>query len=310
MTAIRVIGRTANPVLAEAVAERLAAGPAAVAIERFPDGDLRPMVDGVAGQDVYVVAPTSPPVSEHLLELALILDASRRAGAARLTAVVPYFGYARQDHRTWPGEAIGARVALDVIASAGAHRLVVVDPHAPGLEAAAPIPVETLTAVHLLADATGETIEPPVVVAADLGAVTLADRYAVLLGAPVAMVRNYRVSGHEVHAEELVGEVAGRRAVVVDDMVSTGATIEAAVSLVRARGARPSVVVAATHGLLVGPALTRLARLAPLRLLTTDSTAVLTGLPTVEVCSIAPLLATTIARLHTGSGLDDLGLRR
>ncbi|MDA8269616.1 MAG: ribose-phosphate pyrophosphokinase-like domain-containing protein [Actinomycetota bacterium] len=135
MTAIRVIGGTANPVLAEAVAERLAAGPAAVAIERFPDGELRPMVDGVAGQDVYVVAPTSPPVSEHLLELALVLDASRRAGA-----------------------------------------------------------------------------------------VTLAERYAVLLGAPVAMVRSYRVNGHKVHAEELVGEVAGRRAVVVDDMVSTGAT--------------------------------------------------------------------------------------
>ncbi len=310
MTAIRVIGGTANPGLAEAVAARLAAGPAGVHVERFPDGELLPTVDDVEGRDVYVVAPTSPPVGDSLVELALLLDAARRAGAARLTAVVPYFGYARQDRRLRSGDAVGARVALDLVAGAGAQRLVVIDPHSATLEAAAAVPVEVLSAVAVLADAVGESTEPSVVVAPDLGAVTLAERYAVRLAAPVAVVRKHRTSGHEVRAEDLVGDVAGRRAVVVDDMVSTGATIEAAVSLVRQRGARPSVVVAATHGLFVGPAAARLARLAPLQLFTTDTTAVPGDLPTVEVCSIAPLVAAAVARLHHGTGLDDLGFRR
>ena len=241
-------------------------------VERFPDGELRPVVVSVRGEDVYVVQPTGPPVNEHLVELLLVLDACRRAGADRVTAVVPYFGYARQDRRARTGEAVGARVVADALVSAGAQRLVVVDPHTAALEAMCSVPVEMLGAAPVLARALESTIaEDAVVVAPDLGAVKLAERFAALLGRSVAVVRKTRVSGTSVRAEELVGDVRGCAAVIVDDMISTGGTIEAAARVLHSLGARDGIVVAATHGLLVGPACDRLVTVGLQRLLVTDS---------------------------------------
>jgi ribose-phosphate pyrophosphokinase len=257
---------------------------------------------------VYVIQPTSPPVDQNLVELLLLLDACRRAGARRVTAVVAYFGFARQDRRSRPGEAVGARVATDVIAAAGADRLVVVDPHAPGFEAMCAIPVETITAVHVLIGALGaRTLDVQVVVAADLGAAKLAEQFAAPLQLPVAVVRKSRLSGSSVHADELVGEVEGRRAVIVDDMISTGATIEAAARLLAARGAAPHPLVVATHGLFVGGAVDRLGHLGIARLLVTDTIALPAHGLALEVCTVAPLLADAIGRLHREERLDDLG---
>jgi ribose-phosphate pyrophosphokinase len=277
-------------------------------VERFPDGELRPIMLGVRGDDVFVVQPTGPPVNDHLVELLLLIDACRRAGAGRVTAVVPYFGYARQDRRNRDGQAIGARVVAAAIASAGADRLVVIDPHTVVLEAMFAIPVETLTAVSAIADTLLPAVTPDaVVVAPDLGAVKLAERYASLLGLSVVIVRKTRMSGTTVRAEELVGQVDGRPAIVVDDMISSGATIEAAVRLLLDNGARPDVVVAATHGLFVGEAVERLAKLPLRRLVVTDS---LSGVEShalpVEVTSIAPLLATAIGRLHGDEPVGEL----
>ena len=277
-------------------------------VERFPDGELRPVVANVRRDDVYVLEPTGPPVSEHVVELLLLLDACRRAGAERVTAVVPYFGYARQDRLGQAGEAVGARVIADALVSAGAQRLVVVDPHTAALEAMCSVPVEMLTAVPVLAGALDpELAEDAVVVAPDLGAVKLAERYAALVARPVAVVRKSRVSGETVRAEELVGDVEGRAALIVDDMISTGSTIEAAIRVLLAHGAAADIVVAATHGLLVGPAPERLAALPVRRLLVTDT------LPRgdwrnleVEVQSIAALLADGIGRLHRDADLTDL----
>jgi len=295
----RIVAGTANGPLAGALAVALGAGLAACEVERFPDGELRPRVDAVRGGDVYVVQPTGPPVSEHLVELLLLLDACRRAGCERLTAVVPYFGYARQDRRDRAGQAIGARVVADAIAAAGADRLVVVDPHTPAFEAVFPIPVEVLTAVPVLAGLLAmDAATDAVVVAPDLGAVKLAEHFGSQLGTPVAVVRKTRVTGSTVHADELVGDVEGRPVIVVDDMISTGGTIEAAVRLLMARGARPGAVVAATHGLFVGPATDRLAGLRLRRLLVTDSLApTMAPVLPLEVCSLAPLLADAVGRL-------------
>ena len=305
---LRIVAGTANPVLARALAATLGAQLTGCEVERFPDGELRPAVEEVRDDDVYVVQPTAPPVNEHLVELLLLLDACRRAGAGRVTAVVPYFAYARQDRRSRAGQAVAARVVADLVASAGAERLVVVDPHTLALEAMSAIPVEMLTAVPVLAAAVGKTVErEAVVVAPDLGAVKLAERYASLLELPVAIVRKSRLTGTKVHAEELVGDVSGRRAVVVDDMISTGGTVEAAVQLLVARGADPHVVVAAAHGLLVGACAERLRDLPLRRLLVTDTVAPTSGLPLpVEVCSVAPLLADAIGRLHRHEPLHDL----
>jgi ribose-phosphate pyrophosphokinase len=304
---LRIVSGTAGRHLAEGVATALSIEPSPCEVERFPDGELRPAVSDVRGADVYVLQPTGPPVSDNLVELLLLLDACRRAGATRISAVVPYFGYARQDRRSRPGEAVGARVAAEAMASAGAARLVVVDPHTPTLEAMVEIPVEMVTAVPSIAKAAAPVLEPDsVIVAPDLGAVKLAERYATQMGCPVAIVRKSRVTGTTVRAEEIVGDVQGCHLMVVDDMISTGGTIEAAVRLLTDRGARPGALVAATHGLFVGGAVERLTALQLRRVITTDSTAsTANGLP-VTVCSLGPLLADTIRRLHHNQQLDDL----
>jgi ribose-phosphate pyrophosphokinase len=308
----RIVPGTAGRPLAGAIARILGTEQATCELEQFPDGERRPVVGHVRGEDVYVVQPTGPPVSEHLIEMFLLLDACRRGGAERITAVVPYFGYARQDRRGRAGEAVGARVVADALAGSGAQRLIVVDPHSAALEAMCSIPVEMLTAVPALAGALAPMVaEDAVVVAPDLGAAKLAEHYASLLRRPVAVVRKTRLSGVAVRSEEIAGDVAGRPAVIVDDMISTGATIEAAAVVLLAHGGAPDVVVAATHGLLVGTAAGRLGRLPVRCVLTTDSVARDQGasMPALRVESVAPLLAEAIGRLHHNQPLGDLLLR-
>jgi ribose-phosphate pyrophosphokinase len=308
--AIRVVPGTANAPLAAAVAATLDTEPVLCEVERFPDGELRPAVAEVRGEDVYVVQPTGPPVNDHVIELLLLLDACRRAGADRVTAVIPYFGYARQDRRGAAGEAVGARVIADALAGAGADRLIVIDPHTAVLEAMCSIPVEMLTAVPVLAAALDAIVaDPAVVIAPDLGAVKLAERYAARLGGrPVAVVRKIRTSGETVTAHALVGDVAGRAPVIIDDMISTGATIEAATVVALAHGAASDVVVAATHGLLVGAAMARMSSAGATRVLVTDTLA-RPSTPGLEVCSVAALLSDVIGRLHRNERLDELLMR-
>jgi len=305
---LRIVPGSANTVLAGAIAKSLDTEPVTCKLDRFPDGEMRPVVNPVRGDDVYVIQPTGPPVSDHLMELLLLLDACRRDGAGRITAVVPYFGYARQDRRGRSGEPVGARVAADALAASGAQCLVVVDPHSAALEAMCGIPVEILTAVPALAEALAPDVPgDAVVVAPDLGAVKLAKHYASLLQRPVAVVRKTRLTGATVRAEEIVGHVAGRPAIIVDDMISTGATIEAATQVVLAHGGTSVIVVAATHGLLVGGAARRLRGLPIRRVVTTDT------LPqgrsaalALQVESVAPLLADAISRLHHNQPLAGL----
>jgi ribose-phosphate pyrophosphokinase len=191
MTVLRIVSGSANPGLASAVANYLGVESDGCSLQRFPDGELRPTVENVCGSDVHVIQPTSPPVNEHIVELLLLLDTCRRARAARVTAVEPSFGYARQDRRTTPGQALGSAVVTDAIAAAGADRLVVVDPHTPALEAVCRIPAETLSAVPALSgELVGELPEGAVVVAPELGTVKLAERYAAVLHGSVAVVRN------------------------------------------------------------------------------------------------------------------------
>ncbi|MEV6099907.1 ribose-phosphate pyrophosphokinase [Nocardia sp. NPDC051981] len=296
MSTLRLIAGSANPELAGTVANYLGAEPADTLLERFPDGELLPTVENVGGSDVYVVQPTPPPVNDHLAELLLLLDACRRAHAARITAVVPYLGYARQDRRTRAGQAVGVAVFTKAIAAAGAHRLVVVDPHTPALEAISPIPAETLTAVPTLAQEIA--LSERVVVAPDEGAVKLAERYTEVSPNPLAVVRKRRESGREVTALELIGDVRGRLPVIVDDMITTGATIETALGLLKLHEAAPDVTVAATHGVFVHGAVGRLHRLGLRHVLITDTIAHRSLHPEFQVCSIAPVLAEAIAAMH------------
>jgi ribose-phosphate pyrophosphokinase len=262
----------------------------------------------VRGCDVYLLQSTGPPAEEHLIQLLLLADACRRAGAARLTAIVPYLGYARQDRRGTGREPVGARVAADLFAAGGIARVVAVDPHTPALEGVFGPPLEHLTAVSLLSERLRQgSADPGVIIAPDLGATKLADRYARLLRLPVAFVHKQRVTGERVTVRGLTGDVCDRAPLVVDDMITTGGTVEAAIHAALEAGCRPAITVAATHGLFVGRAAERLGALPVTRVVTTDSVAASTSaIPSLERVSLAPLLADAIARLHGDRSLSDL----
>jgi ribose-phosphate pyrophosphokinase len=307
---VSLVSGSAHPALGDAVASKLGIRLAACDVDRFPDGELHVVVDvGLRGHDVFILQPTGPPVDTHLIELLLLADACRRAGAERVTAVVPYFGYARQDRRNLAGEAIGARVMATAIDAARMGRIVVVDPHAAGLEAMLATPVDTISAMPVLLPELERSVGPEaVLVAPDLGAVKLVERFAGRLDVPVAIVRKTRVSGAEVRALELVGDVRGRRPIILDDMISTGGTIEAAIEALVSRGCLPEIVVAATHGLLVPPIEDRLSRLPIQKLVVTDTVPPprVGGLE-LHVVSVSGLLADVIRRLHRGRSLDGDG---
>ena len=300
---------SANPELAEAVALHLGTRLGVASLQRFPDGELHVAVrDSLRGEDVYLVQPTAPPFERHLLELLLLADTCRRAGAMRLTAVIPYFGYARHDRRAGGREPVGARLIADILVAAGIERVVALDLHSPTLEGFFSVPLEHLTAVPALARAVDDGAGSRVVVAPDLGAARLADRYGRALELPVALIHKTRITGEQVEVRGITGQVAGYAPIIVDDMISTGATVTAAVAALRNAGCRPEFTVVATHGLLVGDALARLAESGVRQLIVTDSVAppsATTALP-IRVVTIAPLMAEAIRRLHEDGSLADL----
>jgi ribose-phosphate pyrophosphokinase len=304
-----IFAGTANVPLAEALAAELGLPLGAREVGRFPDGEIRvELGQSVRGHDVYLVQPTAPPVADNLLELLFLADAARRAGAARLTALVPYFGYARQDRRAAGREPVAARLVAELVQAAGVDRVVAVDLHSPAIEGFFRAPLEHLSAVPLLAVAARDALPPdPVVVAPDLGAVKLAERYARALTLPVAVVHKTRVSPESATVRALTGDVRGRTPVVVDDMISTGGTVEAAGQALLAAGCVPEMLVVATHALLVGAAVERLRVLPVRRLIATDSVAspAADGLP-LQTVGLAPLLADAVKRLHHDESLADL----
>jgi ribose-phosphate pyrophosphokinase len=302
---LTVLTGSANPSLAASIAHVLGVTPCRRALERFADGELHVEIeDSVRGHDVYIVQPTSHPPDEHLMELLFLADACRRAGASRLTAVVPYFGYARQDRRGSGREAIGAAVVAALLETAGLARVIVIDLHAPEIEGFFRIPVEHLSATKLLAEAV-QPAGDPVIVAPDLGAVKLAERYQSYLNLPVVVIHKTRVSGSEVTLRSIIGDVKGRAPIVVDDMITTGGTIEAAVKGLLEAGCRRDVSVVATHALFVGPAVARLQALPIRQLIATDSVETSAELPAhFQVVNVAPLIADAIGRLHRDQSLE------
>jgi ribose-phosphate pyrophosphokinase len=301
---------SANPSLADAVARELGFRLGERDLRRFPDGELHVEIrESVRGHDVYLIQPTSPPAEGHLLELLMLADAANRAGAARLTAVVPYLGYSRQDRRASGREAVGGRLVADLLGLGGLlRRVVAVDVHSSAIEGFFGTPLEHLSAVPLLVDRIRSyATANGVVVAPDLGAAKLAERYAAPLGLPAAMVHKTRLSGSDVRVRSVTGDVRGHAPILVDDMISTGGTVEAAMEALLAGGCEPEFTVVASHGLFVGPAVERL-KAAPLkRIIVTDSVAAAEGLPLpLEVVSLAPLLAEAVDCLHNDRSLGGL----
>jgi ribose-phosphate pyrophosphokinase len=300
---------TANPDLTAAVARILDHRVSPSTVERFPDGELSVRLDEpVRGRPVFIVQSTSPPATEHVFELLAFVDACRRAAAGRVTAVVPYFGYARADKRHARREPITASMIASLLQSVGLDHLVTLDLHSPQIEGFFHLPVDHLTAVPTLCDELKHRLpDGAVVISPDEGRVKTAVEYARLLGRRTAVLHKHRESGTETRVVQVVGEVRGRPCLIIDDMISTGGTIARAIEALLEAGARPEITVAATHGVLVDNAHATLSHPALRELVVTDTIAPRQfNWPQLKVVSVAPLLAAALQRLAARESISDL----
>jgi ribose-phosphate pyrophosphokinase len=305
---VRLISGTAHPVLAEAVAKQMGVPLCDAHVGRFPDGEIDIKInDDVRGADCFVLQPLSPPVNENWVELLLLLDCLKRASAGRVTAVMPYYGYARKDRKDEGRVPISAKVVANTLTRCGADRVLTIDMHAAQIQGFYDIPVDHLYAKPVLLKAVqAMNIANPVVVTPDVGGIKMARSYAKALGADLAIVDKRRVSGSEITVEHMIGEVEGRNVLMVDDMISTGGSVSEATKIVRAHGAK-TIVLAVTHAVLCGPAVERLDKCPADTILATDTIPRRGAVPhQLEVVSVAPLLAQAIQNLHDSRSLSRL----
>ena len=298
MEPILFIGRSL-PGLGSRLAAALGTIQGRCRIDDFPDGEIRVEVkEPLEGRTVFLLQSTAAPADRNLLELLLLADACRRRGARYIVAVIPYFGYARQDRRVSGEEPIGARLVADLLACR-CDRIITCDLHTSAIEGFASVPLLQITAVPLLAEAFRKQRQSNhVLVAPDAGAVKLAQRYGELLQLPVAYVEKMRTSDGEVTVQSVTGEVKDLTPVLVDDMISTAGTMAAAAASLLETGARPEISILVTHCLLVDQAASRLEKLPIQRIITTDSVA---GIKTchrpIAIHTLSQLLADALLEL-------------
>ncbi len=306
---MRVFSGSAHPALTAEICRFLGIEPGRLELERFSDGEVYVQIlDNVRGADVFVIQPTHPP-AENLLELLLLVDAFRRSSAARITAVVPYFGYARQERKDRPRVPISAKLVADLIEAAGADRVLTIDLHAPAIQGFFSIPVDHLFAAPAMVEhlkAAG--LSDPVVVSPDAGGTERARAYAKRLGADLAIIDKRRTAHNVAESIRVIGEVDGHDCVIVDDIIDTAGTLTSAVRALVAEGAR-SVRGCFTHPVLSGPAIDRL-RDSAVTAITVTNTIPLDekrrACEKLTVLSIAPLLGEAIRRTHTNSSISSL----
>lgn len=306
---VALIVGTANPELGARIAVALNVPPVACAIQRFPDGEVSvDLQESVRGREVCILLPTAPPVNDHLVELLAVADACRRAAAARITAIIPYFGYARSDKRQGHRTPVMARVVADLMQSVGIAHVITVDAHAPQIEGFFSLPIDDVSAIPTIADALRPHIAGgAVIVSPDLGGIWRAAEYSRLLDCPTAVCVKHRTSGTRVAVSQVIGAVLGHRCVIVDDMITTGGTIAECAAALRDHGARPGFCVAATHAVLAPGACERLLEAGVGEVLVTDTIASLAASPPfLTRVTIAPLLAETVARVMADRSLHDL----
>jgi len=306
--AIKLFGGNANPALARAIAETMGLSLSKMVVDRFSDGEIRVRIDeNVRGTDAFVIQPTSPPVNDALMELLIIIDALRRASARRITAVMPYYGYGRQDRKTRGREPITAKLVANLITEAGTGRVLTIDLHAGQIQGFFDIPLDHLSAVPILVDYF-RSLDPErtVVVSPDAGGAGRARSMANRLGVPMAIVDKQRSRANVSEVMHIIGDVEDKTALLLDEMIDTAGTICHAASALVAHGAR-SVKAAATHPLLSGPAINRIAASPIDELVVTDTIPIQAGLlDNLKVLSVAPLLGDAIRRIHQDQSVSAL----
>lgn len=306
---LKIFSGNANLALAEEIASYLGLYVGAAKVNRFADGEICVAIDeSVRGVDVFIIQPTCPPVNEHLMELLIMMDAVHRASAFRINAVIPYYGYGRQDRKTRARDPITAKMVANLLQITGADRVVTMDLHAGQIQGFYDIPVDHLPGVPILADYfNSKQLEDVVVVSPDLGGVTRARELAERLGAEIAIIDKRRPEPNVSEVMHVIGDVYDKSVIMIDDIIDTAGTITQGAEVMLERGAR-EVYACATHALLSGPAVERLAA-SPLKELVITNTIPLPEekrLDKITVLSVAPLLGEAIIRIHEDLSVSKL----
>ena len=310
---LKIFTGSAHPELAQSIANYVGIPLGKADVRLFPDGETSVRIsENIRGRDVFIVQPTCPPVNHNLMELLILVDAARRASAARITAVMPFFGYARQDRKDRPRVPITAKLVANLIVAAGVDRVLTVDLHAQQIQGFFDIPVDHLYSLPVfLKHLRQRDLSPLVVVSPDVGGIKMADSYAQALRVNLATVAKKRKSDTEVESFYLIGEVEGHNVLLVDDLTTTAGTITSAAKLCKSRGAK-TIYAAVSHAVLTDMAVDRLRDSEVTELIITNSVPMNKSLSDcrMTVLDIASLLGEGIKRIHgdeSVSGLFDIG---
>ena len=307
---LKIFTGNGNPSLAREICDLLHTPQGNAVVTRFSDGEINvQIVDNVRGMDVFVVQPTANPVNRHLMELLIMVDALKRASAARITAVLPYYGYSRQDRKVQPRVPITAKLVADLITTAGTDRVLTVDLHAGQIQGFFNIPVDNLFAAPVLLDyIKSKKLQNLTVVSPDAGGVERARAFAKRLGAMLAIIDKRRDKPNVAQVMNIIGDVKGRDCLMLDDMVDTAGTLTEGVAALKANGAG-KLFAACTHAVLSGPAIDRINASAFDEVIVTNTINLddkQKACPKLKVLSVAPILAEAVKRIHEETSLSSL----
>ncbi len=297
-----------NSELAQKIADELHIKSLDTAITKFNDGETGVQVnDNVRGKNVFIIQPTSDPVNENFMNLLIMIDALRRASAVKITAVLPYFGYARQDRKDRPRTPITAKLVANLLTTAGADRVVTIDIHAHQIQGFFDIPLDHLYARNIFIDKIKTLGDNTIIVSPDVGGAKMAESYAERLGTDMAIVHKKRIDDQTTEVSGVVGEVEGKDVVMVDDIIATAGSLCEAAKVLKKQGAK-KIYAAITHGVLSGPAIERLQDSCIDKLFITDTIQLPKDkqIKQIEVLSCAPLLAQAISRMNSNQSVSQL----
>ncbi len=306
--AMKILSGTAHPELADRICSYLGVNRSDATVNPFPNGEtFVKLNENVRGNDVYIVQPTCPPTNHNIMELLIMVDAARRASADRITAVIPFFGYARQDRKDQPRVPITAKLVANLLSAAGVQRVLTIDLHAGQIQGFFDIPVDHLYAAPIIIrylKQKGLHGDNVVVVSPDVGGIKMTHSFSKSLGSDFAIVAKARRSATEVEALNVIGEVEGRDVLLVDDMTETAGTLTAAANLLKERGAK-RIFAGVSHAILNELALRRLEESSIEELICTNSTPMAYG-PRVTTLCVAEILGEAIRRIHNGESVSSL----
>ena len=310
MDKLAVFSGNANLALANDICKSLKVKLQDALVGRFSEGEIRVKInENVRGKDVFIVQPTCPPSNDNLMELLIMMDALRRASAHRITAVIPYFGYARQDRKDQPRVPITAKLVANLLTTAGADRILTMDLHAGQIQGFFDIPVDHLFSVNVFVEYFSKmNIKDLVAVSPDVGSIKMARAYAKRVSAGLAIIDKRRVSPEKAEAVHIMGEVEGKNVIIIDDMIATGSSLVEAVEALKKAKAK-TIYAAITHGILSGPAIQRLDECKGLEKLLISDSVPLTAEKQhakIQVLSVANLLAEAIKRIHNEESVSCL----